>query len=112
MNANIDEFLAALARNSAAAGVLVLLVLAAQRIFRKQLAPQWHCALWLLVVVRLLPFSFNSELSLFNLLPRWDTGTSIVVTAPAAVDPTAPLLTAPITPANPGVASATDSASP
>jgi bla regulator protein BlaR1 len=41
-------------------------VLATQRVFRRQLTPQWHCALWLLVVARLLPFSFSSDVSLFN----------------------------------------------
>ena len=71
MNANFEGFLTALGRNSAAAGVLVLLVLAVQRVFQKQLSPPWRCALWLLVVMRLLPFSFNSDTSIFNLLPHW-----------------------------------------
>ena len=71
MNVNFEEFLTALVRNSASAGVLVLVVLAVQRVFQKQLSPHWRCALWLLVVVRLLPFSFSSNASIFNLLPNW-----------------------------------------
>jgi beta-lactamase regulating signal transducer with metallopeptidase domain len=62
-----EEFLLGLARRSLDASIVVLLVLAAQRLFRKQLSPHWHCTLWLLVVVRLLPLSFSSEVSLFNL---------------------------------------------
>src|SRR5688500_9519376 len=66
---NPTDFLLALAHDSIAAAVLVLLVLATQWVFRKQLSPQWHCALWLLVLIRLVPFSFPSAVSLFNLLP-------------------------------------------
>ncbi|MEO6569284.1 MAG: M56 family metallopeptidase [Opitutaceae bacterium] len=64
------EFFLALVRSSAAGGVLVGLVLGTQWLFRKQLSPRWACALWLLVAVRLLPFSFSSSsASLFNLFP-------------------------------------------
>src|SRR5688572_655996 len=76
MNVNLESLLAALAGNSVAAGVLVLIILAVQRVFQKQLSPHWRCALWLLVVVRLLPFSFSSDTSIFNLLPRWGTADS------------------------------------
>lgn len=49
------------------AGVLVLLVLVAQCIFRAKLAPKWRYALWLLVLGRLLlPASFQSAMSIFN----------------------------------------------
>jgi beta-lactamase regulating signal transducer with metallopeptidase domain len=72
----IPDFVIALARNSAAAGVLVLLVLAVQRAFARQLPPAWRCALWLVVVARLLPFSLSSHASVFNLLPHWDAGIS------------------------------------
>ena len=71
MKASIDGLLAALAHSSAAAGVLVLLVLALQALFRPLLSPRWQCALWLIVIARLLPFSLSSDASLFNLLPRW-----------------------------------------
>jgi bla regulator protein BlaR1 len=49
------------------AGVVILLVLAAQRLFRKQLSPGLRHGLWLLVVIRLLlPASVSSPLSVFN----------------------------------------------
>ncbi len=66
------QFLLVLGRSSVEAGVLTLLILAAQKIFRRQLAPRWRCALWLLVAARLLvPVSVNSVTSLFNLAPSW-----------------------------------------
>jgi beta-lactamase regulating signal transducer with metallopeptidase domain len=64
MSDNAGELFLSLLRASAAGGVLVVVVLAAQWVFRKQLAPRWRCALWLLVVVRLLPVSFTSNTSL------------------------------------------------
>ncbi len=70
--AHVSPFLAALGRSSVEAGIVVVLVLAAQWVFRRQLTPRWRCALWLLVVVRLLlPFSLRSVTSVFNLLPHW-----------------------------------------
>ena len=63
-------FLTALGRLSLKAGVLVLFVLMIQWVFRCQLTSRWRSALWLLVVARLLlPVSFGSALSVFNLLP-------------------------------------------
>jgi beta-lactamase regulating signal transducer with metallopeptidase domain/lipopolysaccharide export system protein LptA len=68
----INRFLIELGRLSAQAGILVLLVLIAQWLFRKRLAPRWRSALWLLVVLRLvMPFSLSSATSIFNLLPDW-----------------------------------------
>jgi beta-lactamase regulating signal transducer with metallopeptidase domain len=68
---DVSPFLFLLGRTSAQAAVLVLLVLAVQWLFRRQLTPRWRCALWLLVAARLLlPISFSSETSVFNLLPR------------------------------------------
>ena len=73
---NMAGFLAGLGRTSLQAGVLGLVVLAAQYLLRKQLTPRWRCSLWLLVVVRLLlPVSFESTVSMFNLLPRWNLRT-------------------------------------
>ena len=67
---NAQDFLPALGRISLQAGVLVLLVLLAQGIFRRQLTARWRCALWMLVIVRLLlPFSPGSAASIFNLMP-------------------------------------------
>ncbi len=74
----LNPFLVGLGRVSLQAGLLVLVVLLAQWLFRKWLSPSWRCALWLLVVGRLLlPISIASTLSLFNLLPHWtDQGPS------------------------------------
>ena len=67
---NPQDFLPALGRISVQASVLVLLVLLAQGIFRQQLTARWRCALWMLVIVRLLlPFSPGSAASIFNLMP-------------------------------------------
>lgn len=64
-----------LGRSSLQAAVLVIVVLAAQWILRKQLSPRWRCALWLLVIARLLlPVSIVSTASIFNLLPHWAGG--------------------------------------
>jgi beta-lactamase regulating signal transducer with metallopeptidase domain len=68
----LNHFLAGLARSSVEAGILVVLVLAAQRLFHRQLTPQWGCFLWMLVAVRLiLPLSLSSGFSVFNLMPAW-----------------------------------------
>jgi len=66
----LESFLVCLGRTSLQAGLLVLLVLVVQWLFRRQLTPRWRCALWLLVALRLvLPISFSSETSIYNLLP-------------------------------------------
>ncbi|HUR58770.1 MAG TPA: M56 family metallopeptidase [Opitutaceae bacterium] len=72
----IFDFMLRLARVSVEAGVVVLLVLAAQQVFRRQLSPQWRCALWLLVVARLVPLSYPSAVSIFNALPAWLGGSA------------------------------------
>ena len=95
MKASIDGLLAALAHSSAAAGVLVLLVLALQALFRPLLSPRWQCALWLIVIARLLPFSLSSDASLFNLLPRWQAfaySEPPSAATPAKVPASSPLL--------------------
>ncbi|HZL43235.1 MAG TPA: M56 family metallopeptidase [Verrucomicrobiae bacterium] len=91
---------------SAQASVLIVLVLAVQWSCRRFLRPGWLCALWLLVLLRLvLPWGISSPLSIFNFLrvsivnrdagpnvtgipipesPRLETGgLSIPVTPPA-----------------------------
>ena len=74
---NAAQFLSALGRISMQAGVLVLVVLLAQWFFRRRLTPRWRCALWLLVVVRLmLPLSLTSPTSIFNWLPAWNGRTT------------------------------------
>ncbi len=55
--------------HSTQAGLLVLLVLAVQWIFRRHLTHRWRFALWWIVLARLLlPFSPQSAMSLFNLV--------------------------------------------
>jgi len=86
---DLEELLWALGRTSAQAGVLVVLVLAVQWLFRKQLTPRWRCALWWLVVVRLcLPWSLNSVVSIFNLVPSFSAETDIEIVTPVLKQPT------------------------
>ncbi len=67
----LESAAAAVARTSLEASLLVALVLLAQKLFRSRLSPSWRHALWLLVLGRLLlPTSFQTSWSLFN-LPRW-----------------------------------------
>ena len=55
--------------HSLQAGVLVLLVLGVQWLFRRQLTNRWRFALWWIVLARLLlPFGPESAVSLFNFL--------------------------------------------
>jgi beta-lactamase regulating signal transducer with metallopeptidase domain/uncharacterized GH25 family protein len=78
------------------AALLVLLVLAAQRIFRRQLTNRWRFALWWIVILRLaLPSGPESVVSLFN-FARLPSGFT-------ATQPAAPVENAPITKINPGV---------
>jgi len=82
---SLELYLTMLGRVSLQAGVLVVLVLVVQWLFRKQLPPRWRCALWLLVVVRLLlPFSPGSAASIFNLLPTWKPTAVKPASAPGA----------------------------
>jgi beta-lactamase regulating signal transducer with metallopeptidase domain/uncharacterized GH25 family protein len=63
----LENHLNWLLSHSLQAGVLVLLVLAVQWIFRRRLTNRWRFALWWIVLARLLlPFSPQSALSLFN----------------------------------------------
>lgn len=65
---NYTSILRTLGGSSLQAAVLVLLVLLVQWLFRRQLAPRWRCALWLLLVARLLlPISTSSAVSIYNL---------------------------------------------
>ncbi len=82
---NATQIVVALGRTSAQAGVLVLVVLLVQRLFRKQLPPRWSCALWFLVFARLLlPISFSSTTSIFNWLPQFSRRAAV---APAPAKP-------------------------
>ena len=88
---NAAQFLSALGRTSMQAGVLVLVVLLAQWFFRRRLTPRWRCALWLLVVVRLmLPLSLASSTSIFNWLPAWNGRTTPAAPSSKVVNATPP----------------------
>lgn len=69
MNSHVElgRWLDWLLTHSLQAGVLVVLVLAVQWIFRRRLTNRWRFALWWIVLARLLlPFSPESALSVFN----------------------------------------------
>lgn len=69
MNAHpgLERNLDWLLNHSLQAGLLVLLVLAVQWLFRRRLASRWRFALWWIVLARLLlPFGPPSTVSLFN----------------------------------------------
>ena len=52
------------------AAILVLLILVLQAALWRRLEARWHCALWLILAVRLaLPWAPSSRLSLFNWIP-------------------------------------------
>jgi len=57
-------------QTSIKASVLIGFILLVQWILRNKLSGRWRYALWLLLIVRmLLPFSIESKLSIFNLIP-------------------------------------------
>ena len=68
----LSSVLEGLARTSLQAGILVVLVLGIQWALGARMSPRWRSALWLLVVARLLlPASFATAVSIYNLLPNW-----------------------------------------
>lgn len=68
----LSSVLEGLARSSLQAGILVVLVLGIQWALGARMSPRWRSALWLLVVARLLlPASFATTVSIYNLLPSW-----------------------------------------
>jgi bla regulator protein BlaR1 len=59
---------------SAMAAVTVVLILLMQRVLNKRLKPRWHYLMWLLVIVRLvLPWSPESEFSIYNWISYADS---------------------------------------
>ena len=84
METLIERMLDTLGRNSLEAGVLVLVVLLTQRICGARIAARWRCALWLLVMARmLLPVSVGSGVSVFNWMPRPGNPPAPMASAPA-----------------------------
>ncbi len=102
MNAHpgMEESLIWLFTHSLQAGVLVLVVLLIQWIFRRQLTSRWRFALWWIVLARLLlPFNPESALSLFNFVQP-----NVRLERPVKSEPVPPSMPAeidagPITPA-------------
>lgn len=105
MSELMQEPLASLLKVSGQGAVLIVLVLAAQWAFRRQLPPRWRCTLWLLVLLRLaLPWSVPSAASVFNLWKPFH-GPSVSTPAPAvtegaAASATRPAAVVPGTPAD------------
>ncbi len=70
------------------AGVFILLVFLAQWLFRNQLLPKWHYALWLLVVLRLaLPWSLPIPVSAIGLIQHNPLVTSGISSSSAVAGP-------------------------
>jgi beta-lactamase regulating signal transducer with metallopeptidase domain len=68
-HAGLEKYFNWLLDHSWQAGLLVLLVLLVQWVFRRQLTSRWRFALWWIVLLRLLlPFSPESAISLFNVV--------------------------------------------
>ena len=71
--------------NSRQASLLVVLILFTQFLFKKWLSPQWRSALWLLLIARLLwPVSFQSSVSIYDVVPTPLSRPSSYQTVPAA----------------------------
>ncbi|MFC1783065.1 M56 family metallopeptidase [Planctomycetota bacterium] len=66
----LTGFMQWLLRVTVQASVLIFLILAVQFLLRHKLTPRWRYSLWLLLLVRLmLPWTPQSRMSIFNLLP-------------------------------------------
>jgi beta-lactamase regulating signal transducer with metallopeptidase domain len=86
-----DYHLASLLKASWQAGVLILLVLAAQWALGPRLSPRWRYGLWLLVVARLaLPWTIPSPVSLFNFVRLPQTPVAVSGLGAASEAPGAP----------------------
>lgn len=91
-----ESFAGWMLRTHVQASVVVLLVLAAQVLFRRWLSPGWRYALWGLVLLRLIvPVLPQSPLSIFNLGRLWAG-----VEEPAVVVQTPPTVTVTVGPAD------------
>ena len=86
----IQNFLAWLSMATLHGAVVVVLVVATQVLFRRQLTRRWHYCLWALVVIRLLlPVNLPSSFSLFNATASaWSFLTSELPAGPSGVSTT------------------------
>ena len=56
------------------ASVVICLILLIQKVLSGKLGPRWCHALWLVLLIRMiLPWAPSSRLSLFNLIPSWNS---------------------------------------
>src|SRR5262245_27742438 len=86
MNPPTSTVLIELGRISLQAGLLAVIVLGVQLLLRRRLSPRWRCALWWLVVLRLvLPFSPKSSFSIFNALPALSAAQTSAKSVPPLV---------------------------
>ncbi|MBI4026983.1 MAG: hypothetical protein HY360_18505 [Verrucomicrobia bacterium] len=82
----LRPFMAWLIQTSGQTAVLILLVLFAQWLFRKQISPRWRYNLWLLVLLRMMmPALPESSLSIFNLTKAFPTAHPMLVTTSPAM---------------------------
>jgi len=86
----LESFLRGLSRILLEAGLMAVAVVSIQLLCRRRLAPRWRCALWGLVLARLvLPVLPSSPFSVFNAVPTLRRALASV----SAVQPRLPTLT-------------------
>ncbi|MCK5565453.1 MAG: hypothetical protein KAJ07_09425 [Planctomycetes bacterium] len=69
--AELSPFFQWLLKSTTQASVLVCLILTFQLLFAKRLGLRWHYCLWMLLIVRMLmPWSPQSKVSVYNLVPE------------------------------------------
>jgi len=70
----LPEFLHWLLTSTIQVSILVAIILAIKAIARDKLTPRWQYCLWMILIVRILtPWTFNTDFSVFNLLPSGQT---------------------------------------
>ncbi len=68
---NSSPFFDWLLKNTIQASILICLILLVKVVLRQKLPVRWHYYLWLLLLIRLaLPWSPQSRISIFNLMPK------------------------------------------
>jgi len=83
-------------RVSLQGSVLILLILGVQQLWRRKLSPRWIYGFWVLLLVRLvMPWAPESPISIFNLMPFFDSDRSGPVIDSAEPVETDPLILSP-----------------
>lgn len=92
LSGGLLRFFVWLVRSSVQASVLICLILAVQAVLRRKLAPRWYYFLWFLLLARLVvPWTPESSVSVFNLLPVWQQGSAVLAPANLAGKPASSL---------------------